>query len=139
MISKARIVEMLLQVGQAVGVYLSEDRIELYYQKLRNFHPVPLSKAVDAVIDTWEHPNRFPPVGTFVSKARAFSGEGTPNALGRYVRPAPQREEDAERTRRAYEALERFVEMDDAEYWDLVLRLSREKEQRRHIEAAQSN
>lgn len=127
MISKDRIVAMLLELGQAIGVYLSEDRVEIYYQKLRGFHPEPLSRAIESIIDSWENPNRFPPVGVIISKTRQFSGEGTPNAIGRYVRPAPPKPETEERSRRAYEALKRYVDMDETEYWDLVLRMAQKR------------
>lgn len=129
MISKKRIVDMLLEVGQAVGVYLSDDRIETYYQKLRGFHPVPLNRAVETIIDSWENPARFPPLGVFVSKARHFSGEGTPNAIARYRRPVPETKKSAEQRRQEYEAITRYVDMDDQEYWDLVLEISRKHEQ----------
>lgn len=129
MISKQRIATMLFEVGQAVGVYLSDDRIETYYQKLRSFHPIPLNRAVETIIDTWDNPARFPPLGVFVSKVRHFSGEGTPNAIARYRQPAPEKPKSPEQQKREYEAITRYVEMDDNEYWDLVLEISRKRDQ----------
>jgi hypothetical protein len=85
MISKKRIISMLLEVGRAVGTYLEEDRVEMYYEKLGRYHPEPLEWAVQSIIDTWDNPARFPPLGVFITKVRAFTGEGDLEAAGEVV------------------------------------------------------
>jgi len=126
MITKDILLSWIVEVGNATGTPLSNSRVQTYYEKLKDLPYEAVRQAKDSIIDTWESPNHFPPVGVFVKKAKDFAGYGNPNA---YSNSDPNTAAPKKADPKIVQALkdqEKWLKMDGNQYMDMLIKRQKE-------------